>query len=73
MLVTAFLQRSHSVSTVEKLLDLHGLKQFSDVLVANGYDDINFISEVSSEELEEIGVHSEADRVKVGREGGREI
>ena len=43
-------------STVGSLLQMHGLQQFTDVLISNGYDDIQFLAEVPDEELEEIGI-----------------
>ncbi|XP_064394235.1 phosphatidylinositol 3,4,5-trisphosphate 5-phosphatase 2-like [Halichondria panicea] len=52
-------------STVDSLLHLNGLQQFSSILIANGYDDMHFLAEVSEEELEEIGVTESSDRGKL--------
>ena len=52
-------------STVESLLHLNGLQQFSSILMVNGYDDMDFLAEVSEEELKEIGVTESLDRLKV--------
>ena len=37
-------------------LDLIGLSQYDQALNDAGYDDIDFISDITSEELEDIGV-----------------
>ncbi len=37
-------------------LDLISLTQYEQALIDAGYDDIDFISDISSEELEEIGI-----------------
>ena len=37
-------------------LDLIGLSQYEQLLIDAGYDDIDFISDISSEELEDIGI-----------------
>ena len=50
---------------MEDLLSLHGLMQYSAMLVANGYDDIRFISEITEDELEEIGVVARPERQRV--------
>ena len=52
-------------STVKSLLETHGLQQFSDVLLTNGYDDLHFLAEVSEAELQEIGIKQLTDREKV--------
>ena len=52
-------------STVEKLLQVHGLQHFTELLIANGYDDIHFITEISEDELQEIGITQASDRSKV--------
>ena len=65
-------------SSVEALLQSHGLQHFADQLIANGYDDLHFLPEVAEAELIEIGITQAADREKVreGRggwgEGGRD-
>lgn len=41
---------------MEVWLQLIGLLQYEQELVDAGYDDIDFISDISSEELEDIGV-----------------
>ena len=53
------------MSSVEDLLALHGLSQYSKKLVENGYDDIRFIAEITDEELMEIGVLSPGERARV--------
>ena len=53
------------LSTVEKLLQHHGLQRYTEVLMANGYDDIQFLGEVPDLELQEIGILDPADRAKV--------
>lgn len=40
-------------------------QQYFDKLISNGYDDINFYHELDIEDLIEIGVDNDADRVKV--------
>lgn len=45
-------------------LDLIGLSQYDQALIDAGYDDIDFISDITSEELEDIGIT---------RRGGRGI
>lgn len=42
--------------SVEVWLRLIGLTQYEQELIDAGYDDIDFISDISSEELEDIGV-----------------
>jgi hypothetical protein len=37
-------------------LDLIGLSQYDQALNDAGYDDIDFISDITSEELEDIGI-----------------
>ena len=58
-------QASRKLSSVEDLLSLHGLSQYTNKLVENGYDDILFISEITDIELIEIGVASPAERARV--------
>ena len=41
---------------MEVWLKLIGLSQYEQALIDAGYDDIDFVSDISSEELEEIGV-----------------
>lgn len=50
---------------MEDLLTLHGLGQYTNLLVSNGYDDIRFVSDISDEELIEIGVGSPSERQRV--------
>ena len=52
-------------STVEELLQVHGLQHFSELLIANGYDEIHFITEITEEELQDIGITQASDRSKV--------
>ncbi len=33
-----------------------GMRQYEEVLVDGGYDDIDFISDISSDELQDIGI-----------------
>ena len=42
-------------------------QQYFDKLISNGYDDINFYHELDIEDLTEIGVDNDADRVKVSQ------
>ena len=58
-------QTSRKLSSVEDLLSLHGLSQYTKKLVENGYDDIHFISEITDTELIEIGVASPTERTRV--------
>ena len=58
-------QAHRKLSSVEDLLTLHGLSQYTSKLVGNGYDDIRFISDITDEELEEIGVTSQSERQRV--------
>jgi len=57
--------RPRPPSTVEKLLQAHGLQHFSERLISNGYDDIHFVTDISDEELQEIGITQLSDRSKV--------
>ena len=41
------------------------MSQFTSKLVANGYDDIHFVSDITEEELVEIGINVPADRQRV--------
>lgn len=59
--------RNRPLSTVESLLETHGLQQFSQKLVRNGYDDIHFVCDISEEELKEIGIPNPTDRNKLLR------
>lgn len=43
-------------SSVPAWLDLIGLSQYEQELIDAGYDDIDFISDITSEELEDIGI-----------------
>lgn len=52
-------------STVESLLMQNGMKHFLNLLITNGYDDIQFLAEVPEEELQEIGISQPGDRAKV--------
>lgn len=52
-------------SSVKSLLEANGLQHFSDVLLSNGYDDLQFLAEVADAELHEIGIRQAADRDKV--------
>ena len=52
-------------SSVEKLLQLYSLQHYTEVLMANGYDDVQFVGEVSDLELQEIGILNASDRAKV--------
>lgn len=61
-----FCPQSHrKLSTVEDLLTLHGLGQYTNLLISNGYDDIRFVSDITNEELMEIGVESSSERQRV--------
>ena len=60
-----FQGRPRPPSTVEKLLQAHGLQHFSERLITNGYDDIHFVTDISDEELQEIGITQLSDRSKV--------
>jgi hypothetical protein len=53
------------LSSVEDLLSLHGMSQFTSKLVANGYDDIHFVSDITDEELTEIGITVPAERERL--------
>ena len=44
---------------------MHGLSQYSQTLIFNGYDDINFISDITDDELREIGVIQYSERQRV--------
>ena len=57
--------RSPRPPTVEKLLQQYGLQQYVEVLIANGYDDIQFLGEVPDLELQEIGILDPSDRARV--------
>ena len=54
-------------SSVESMLQFHGLHHYSELLKANGYDDPQFLVEVSDGELREIGIEPSTDRDKVGK------
>ena len=51
--------------SVEELLSIHGLGQYTNILLENGYDDINFMNDISLDDLKEIGVASYQDRERV--------
>ena len=51
--------------SVEELLSIHGLGQYTNMLLENGYDDINFMNDISLDDLKEIGVASYQDRERV--------
>ena len=62
---------------MEVWLKLIGLSQYEQALIDAGYDDIDFVSDISSEELEEIGVtkkggcgHTEVGVVNMWNFGG---
>ena len=57
--------RSPRPPTVEKLLQQNGLQQYTEVLIANGYDDVQFLGEVPDLELQEIGILDPSDRARV--------
>jgi hypothetical protein len=59
------MEASRKLSSVEDLLSLHGLSQYTKKLVENGYDDIHFISEITDSELTEIGVASPTERTRL--------
>ena len=59
------LQAPRKLTSVEDLLSLHGLSQYAAKLVENGYDDIRFISDITDSELNEIGVVSPSERMRV--------
>ena len=52
-------------SSVEQLLQMHGLQHYTEVLIANGYDDVQFLGEVPDLELQEIGILDATDRQRV--------
>lgn len=64
-MLTQQARSSRPPSTVKSLLETHGLQNFSDILLTNGYDDLHFLAEVSEAELQEIGIKQLADREKV--------
>lgn len=51
--------------SVEELLYLNNATKHLDVLLESGYDDINYICETGSDELEDIGIVDRADREQV--------
>ena len=44
---------------------MHGLQHYTDILIANGYDDVQFLGEVPDLELQEIGILDPTDRQRV--------
>ena len=46
---------------------MHGLQHYTDVLIANGYDDVQFLGEVPDLELQEIGILDPTDRQRVSK------
>ena len=43
----------------------NGMQHFLNLLVTNGYDDVQFLAEVPEDELQEIGISQPGDRAKV--------
>ena len=46
---------------------MHGLQHYTEVLIANGYDDVQFLGEVPDLELQEIGILDPTDRQRVNK------
>lgn len=50
---------------VVRLLEQHGMQDFANTLLVNGFDNIEFLREVSDEDLRLIGIENNSDREKL--------